>query len=928
MNGQRKSPNAISRTLFLITAFTILSLVIILLAFPATTEAETITVEQAGGGDYTTIKDAIENSTDGNTILVGPGNYSVSAAINNSISLRSRLGPESTLLFPEYVEENGTFEVVETPYPSILFLNATNITIEGFTFSALPTNVQLNESTAQDYNTYCIAIMLNSSNSSRIENNSFLIHPESDLISENLTSWMYCIRTTGENISLIRIENNTAVGMYYFVTIQNVHDAIIANNTVKNVFNFGYMIYSNVVIVRDNFAHADQDYLFENYSSFLVLWVVNNFSINNNSIFNTNHVLRVEYGIDLHVRRNTVIELFQFIELFGGHQVTIQGNTIIASQSQIPLLSTAFSLENSYSVSIEGNSISNFSLGIKPQMVTELHVGNNTFSNNTCDIWITGYEGGEIDGDFWLAAIEGNTFESSFQSGFGTFSIIIEDFKEFSLENNTFRGRNQISLLNSKNFSFHNNHLFDTELQLDYAYPTSASGNTMDGREILFIVGKDGKSYSLPGAWRIVVIDSLDLILENLSMDGGSIQLTIIGSPHIKVQNSTFHNATTYGILIQDSEYCGVLYSTFSSSQHGIYVEASDGFYVNHSTFSQSSIGIRVRESDLVTVVDSDFIDGEIGINFNDVSLGLIKVCQFEYLDHGIKTYRSEVLNISSSTFTNIRNSAVHLFGGDGIIVASNDISDVTTGLEFLNTPKCHIINNSVTGFTSFGISLNATSGDAEVEDNNINGGTNSGYGLFIQFSNNNNISGNTIKRNEYGIYIENSSKNYFRNNSIVNNIYGVYLRSFIIGTQFEYNTIENNTQGAQAEDTIGRADMSWNYWGDITGPHHPQNNSHGAGDKVSDDITILPFQTNPDEQRPEIPDEGEDESDFFIGLTESQFRIMVVDLVIIIGVVVLLLVGFRSERNLEKEREMKPKKMKVSSEREGDETEENERGQ
>ena len=59
--------------------------------------ASIITVDDDGGADYTTIQNAIDNATEGDTIRVYEGNYSESIIIGKSISIIGN-GSASTVI--------------------------------------------------------------------------------------------------------------------------------------------------------------------------------------------------------------------------------------------------------------------------------------------------------------------------------------------------------------------------------------------------------------------------------------------------------------------------------------------------------------------------------------------------------------------------------------------------------------------------------------------------------------------------------------------------------------------------------------------------------------------------------------------------------------------------------------------------------------
>ncbi len=83
---------------FLVFSFllTILMVILICLHLPGV-KGTTITVDDDGGKDYTTIQEAIDNAKTGDTIEVAPGNYMENLFINKTLSLKGN-GTDSTFI--------------------------------------------------------------------------------------------------------------------------------------------------------------------------------------------------------------------------------------------------------------------------------------------------------------------------------------------------------------------------------------------------------------------------------------------------------------------------------------------------------------------------------------------------------------------------------------------------------------------------------------------------------------------------------------------------------------------------------------------------------------------------------------------------------------------------------------------------------------
>jgi parallel beta-helix repeat protein len=83
--------------------------------------ADTITVGNSGNENYTSIQQAVNNSVDGDTILVNKGTYIENVDIDKKLAVISKSGnPEDTIIQAFH------------PYDHVLHVTANNVTIKGF----------------------------------------------------------------------------------------------------------------------------------------------------------------------------------------------------------------------------------------------------------------------------------------------------------------------------------------------------------------------------------------------------------------------------------------------------------------------------------------------------------------------------------------------------------------------------------------------------------------------------------------------------------------------------------------------------------------------------------------------------------------------------------------------------------------------------
>ncbi|MEA1985577.1 MAG: hypothetical protein U9N13_08015 [Euryarchaeota archaeon] len=106
--------------------FWLKSLLLLLIALTLTTfaihpvAAATITVDDSGGEDHTTIQAAIDNATPGDTIKVYPGTYNENVDVNKQVNITSTGGAAVTNVIAALYSDH-VFEVT-----------ADNVAISGF----------------------------------------------------------------------------------------------------------------------------------------------------------------------------------------------------------------------------------------------------------------------------------------------------------------------------------------------------------------------------------------------------------------------------------------------------------------------------------------------------------------------------------------------------------------------------------------------------------------------------------------------------------------------------------------------------------------------------------------------------------------------------------------------------------------------------
>lgn len=125
------------------------------------------------------------------------------------------------------------------------------------------------------------------------------------------------------------------------------------------------------------------------------------------------------------------------------------------------------------------------------------------------------------------------------------------------------------------------------------------------------------------------------------------------------------------------------------------------------------------------------------------------------------------------------------------------------------------------------------------------------GGGIEISFYSSPTIFGNIITDNTAsakggGIYVLLASAPTVDSCTISNNDGdGVYI-DHSAAARINYSNITNNTSYGVRKVDPGAIDAEYNWWGDASGPYHPDSNPGGLGDSVSDWVDFIPWLDQP----------------------------------------------------------------------------------
>jgi hypothetical protein len=289
------------------------------------------------------------------------------------------------------------------------------------------------------------------------------------------------------------------------------------------------------------------------------------------------------------------------------------------------------------------------------------------------------------------------------------------------------------------------------------------------------------------------------------------------------------------------------------------------------------------------TLVDGEDIDIRSGIQGNGADNFTVENVTVENVFlRGIQSSNGS-FTFTDNTVTNVQGNGGSIgmfnyvgsgtFDGNTVIDANDGIaSNWSTGVQFTNNTVISsgsgihtdnssgsdlIANNTIQDSDpgGYGIWVFAPYSDITVQDNTI---TNVDVGLAVAGQNAPStavFTGNTVDGSDVAaVYVTTSQFGFgsndvsaiFTDNTIINSGVGFYLESEdgnTLTVQGSGNCIANNGQGATIATGAGyagtvNADLTGNWWGDVSGPFNATTNSTGAGNSVADGIAFDPFGT------------------------------------------------------------------------------------
>ncbi|MDD4332362.1 MAG: NosD domain-containing protein [Methanosarcinaceae archaeon] len=208
---------------------------------------KTISVDDSGGANYTTIQEAVSSADDGDLILIYPGIYAENLKVYRELNLVSAAGPKST------------FIISNDPDADVLYVTADNVRIDGFTVLGLLSDTgSISENKWPDGPS---GVFLDGANNCELTNNTFAINDIGISLQDSNNSNLHkniAVRNYWDGIDLL---NSNGCKLYQNLVAGNGRGIFIGNSTNSSLLSSSVLANNegiNLQASRDCFLEGNR----------------------------------------------------------------------------------------------------------------------------------------------------------------------------------------------------------------------------------------------------------------------------------------------------------------------------------------------------------------------------------------------------------------------------------------------------------------------------------------------------------------------------------------------------------------------------------------------------------------------------------------------------------------------------------------------
>lgn len=557
-------------------------------------EATDIIVDGGGDGDYLTIQEAIDNSSNGDTVYVWAGTYSENIELNVSISLVGN-GSSSTII------DDGDDSAV---------LNIVNdwCNVTGFNITASNNN-GINISSASDVNISDNMIVSNSRNG--ISGTSYNSSIYSNIIISNTISGIYLSGAVDMNISHNDISSNIHSGIsigdraeIWYNTIISNQNGIELSGSYCNVFHNNisssstYYAIGSVTQSHHTIMYND---IYANANGIVLEDSEHNIIQHNNISSNVGKGIHLFQGWDWgsnynNISHNNVSSNGDVgISINGGHNVSVFDNIVVANSGSGVVVSDSDAIIFGCNISSNGD--------------TGVYIG---FGSDNCSVSNSTIYANDVG--IYVADVDVVVENCSIISNLGQ-GVVVHGSRAVMYYNNiSSNAIHGIILVSGNNFICYGNTINTNTLS--GIYISSTPQYCVFSHNVISHNGFDAIKISFSGKYNM--IDNNTLISESGTY---GIELGMF-SHHNTIENNTLISENDVGIKLVNSDYNIMQYNNISTnSNQGVWLTSgSDWNTIAFTTFYDNAVGVQIDSCKNNSVYNCTFELNDYGVNITGSS--------------------------------------------------------------------------------------------------------------------------------------------------------------------------------------------------------------------------------------------------------------------------------------------------------------------
>ena len=662
----------------------IVSVTILVLCFVGTASATNWSVDGSGVADFTGIQDAINNASDGDTIIVHSGVYYENVAVDKSVTLRGIGQP--------VVDARG--------WGNAITLTADGITLEGFSIT---------NAGRPFYSGYMISIIcpidssgifLDNSRNNKITNNKVIGNTYGGICLDNSSN----NTITGNNVC-----NNNVKGIWLYDSSNN--NNITGNNVYNN--NWGGInlsFFSNNNTITGNTFVNDGLSVHDSYQN-----TVEDNTVNDKPLVYLEDVsdYKVEDAGQIILRNCTNITVENLdlsntsvgIELLNTKDSNILNNTVCNNRGGIGL---SYSSNNN---TITGNNVNNNN----EHGISLYYSSNNTITGNNAS--------NNNDDGIYLDYSSNNTITGSNASNNNDDGINIRDSSNNTITGNNVRNNADGIRLSSScnNNTITGNTFVNDGLSVHDSYQNTVKNNTVNGKPLVYL--KDVSDYKVEDAGQVILVNCNNITVENLVLSNTSVGVHLLKTRNCRISNNTLCN-NGEGIYLGDSSNNNTITgnNVSNNNEEGIYLYYScNNNTITGNTFVNDCLSVydsyqntvednTVNSKPLVYLEDvSDYKVEDAGqvilVNCNNIT---VKNLDLSNTSVGVELLNTEDSNILNNTVCN-NWKGISLDYSSNNRITGNNVRDNRKGIYLYDSSNNTIYFNNFINNTDNAYSYDAS---------------------------------------------------------------------------------------------------------------------------------------------------------------------------------------------------------------------------